>query len=30
LTCNECGPVVGMIHVGILRDLVSLIPDKVG
>lgn len=27
LTCNECGATVGVVHVGILRDLVSLIPD---
>jgi len=27
LTCNECGAVVGVVQVGILRDLVSLIPD---
>jgi len=26
LQCNECGAVVGVIQVGILRDLVSLIP----
>ena len=26
LTCNECGAVVGVVQVGILRDLVSLIP----
>ncbi len=27
LVCNECGAVVGVVQVGILRDLVSLIPD---
>jgi hypothetical protein len=27
LRCNECGAVVGVVNVGILRDLVSLIPD---
>jgi len=27
LQCNECGAVVGVVHVGILSDLVSLIPD---
>jgi len=27
LTCNECGAVVGVVQVGILRDLVSLIPN---
>jgi hypothetical protein len=27
LRCNECGATVGVVHVGILRDLVSLIPD---
>jgi len=27
LRCNECGAVVGVVQVGILRDLVSLIPD---
>jgi hypothetical protein len=28
LRCNECGAVVGVVHVGILQDLVSLIPDR--
>ena len=28
LSCNECGSVVGVIQVGILGDLVSLIPDR--
>ena len=27
LQCNECGAVLGVVQVGILRDLVSLIPD---
>ena len=27
LRCNECGAEVGVVQVGILRDLVSLIPD---
>jgi hypothetical protein len=27
LVCNECGAVVGVVQVDILRDLVSLIPD---
>ena len=27
LRCNECGAVVGVVDVAILRDLVSLIPD---
>jgi hypothetical protein len=27
LRCNECGAVVGVVQVGILRDLVSMIPD---
>ena len=27
LLCNECGAVVGVVQVGILSDLVSLIPD---
>ena len=26
LRCNECGAVVGVIQVAILRDLVSMIP----
>jgi len=26
LLCNECGVTVGVVQVGILRDLVSLIP----
>ena len=28
LRCNECGAVVGVINVGILQDLVSLIPAQ--
>lgn len=28
LRCNECGAVVGVVNVAILRDLVSLIPDE--
>jgi len=27
LQCNECGAVVGVVHVEILEDLVSMIPD---
>jgi hypothetical protein len=27
LRCNECGAVVGVVQVNVLRDLVSLIPD---
>ena len=27
LVCNECGSVVGVVQVGILRDLVSLVAD---
>ena len=27
LVCNECRAVVGVVQVGILRDLISLIPD---
>jgi len=27
IVCNECGRVVGVINTGILRDLVSMIPD---
>jgi len=27
LLCNEWGAVVGVVHVGILKDLVSMIPD---
>lgn len=27
LRCNECGATVGVVQVGILRDLVSLIPS---
>jgi len=27
LVCNECGQSVGVIHAGVLNDLVSLIPD---
>jgi hypothetical protein len=27
LQCNECGVVVGVVQVGILKDLVSLIPN---
>jgi len=27
LQCNECGTVVGVVQVGILKDLVSLIPE---
>ena len=27
LQCNECGAVGGVVQVGILKDLVSLIPD---
>jgi hypothetical protein len=26
LQCNECGVVVGVVHVAILRDIISLIP----
>ena len=27
LRCNECGAVVGVVQVDILRDLISMIPD---
>lgn len=27
LRCNECGAVVGVVQMDILRDLVSMIPD---
>ena len=28
LRCNECGAVVGVVNVGVLTDLVSLIPAR--
>jgi hypothetical protein len=28
LSCNECGQTVGVVQVGILRDLVSLINSR--
>ncbi len=27
LQCNECGAVVGVVQVDILRELISMIPD---
>jgi hypothetical protein len=27
LQCDECGAVVGVVHVAILRDIISMIPD---